>query len=472
MDQAESTPPVERPAQARRHGVNVFEEGKPMWQILLVFLVPLMLSNALQSASQTFASIWIGRLISTQALGAVSAVFPVVFLLFSFVFGASSGGTVLVGQAFGAKDYHRVKRVAGTVLGAALYLGIVVAFVGYFGSNAMLAWLRTPADIIGMADAYAKVVFLIMPIFFVYFVYATLLRGTGDSATPFYALVVSSVLAIVITPLFIVGWFGLPKLGVVSAAVAGLIANAAALTWMIVYLRMRDNPLKMDRETLADFAIDFKILWAVLRIGLPTGIQVMMVSLAELAVISFVNSFGSSATAAYGAVNQIVGYVQFPAISVGISASIFGAQCIGARREDKLGSVIRSAVGLNYAIGGVLIALCYVFAWVILGWFITDQHTLRIAHELLMITLWSYAVFGNSAVLSGLMRGSGDVVWPTVIGIFAIWGVEVPVAWLLMHRVGLDGVWLGYPAAYCAALALQFSYYEFFWKRKTHERLV
>ena len=89
----------------------------------------------------------------------------------------------------------------------------------------------------------------------------------------------------------------------------------------------------------------------------------MMVSLAEIAVISFVNRFGSSATAAYGAVNQVVGYVQFPAISIGIAASIFGAQCIGARREDKLGSVIRSAVGLNYAIGAVIIGACYVFAW-------------------------------------------------------------------------------------------------------------
>jgi putative MATE family efflux protein len=472
MAQAESAPPAEKPAQARRHGVNVFEEGKPMWQILLVFLIPLMLSNALQSASQTFASIWIGRLISTQALGAVSAVFPVVFLLFSFVFGVSSGGTVLVGQAFGAKDYHRLKRISGTVLGAALYMGILVAFIGYFGSATMLAWLRTPADIIGMADAYAKIIFLVMPVFFVYFVYATILRGTGDSTTPFYALIVSSVLAIVITPLFIVGWLGLPKLGVVSAAVAGLIANTAALAWMVIYLRRRDNPLKIDRETLSDFAIDFRILWSVLRIGVPTGIQVMMVSLAELAVITFVNRFGSSATAAYGAVNQIVGYVQFPAISVGISASIFGAQCIGARREDKLGSVIRSAVGLNYAIGGLLVALCYGFAWVILGWFITDPHTLQIAHELLMITLWSYLVFGNSAVLSGVMRGSGDVLWPTMNGIVSIWAVEVPVAWILMHRVGLDGVWLGYPAAYCVALALQFAYYELVWKKKTHERLV
>ena len=106
-----------------------------MWRILLVFLIPLMLSNVLQSASQTMASIWIGRLISTQALGAVSSVFPIIFLLFSFVFGVSSGSSVLVGQAFGARDHHKVKKIAGTVLGAALYLGIIVAIVGSVGSR-------------------------------------------------------------------------------------------------------------------------------------------------------------------------------------------------------------------------------------------------------------------------------------------------------------------------------------------------
>jgi putative MATE family efflux protein len=443
-----------------------------MWQILLVFLVPLILSNALQSASQTMASIWIGRLISTQALGAVSAVFPLVFLLFSFVFGVSSGSTVLVGQAFGAQDHHRVKKIAGTVLGAALYLGIIVAVLGFFGSATVLGWLATPPDIIAQSDAYARVIFATMPVFFVYFVYATILRGTGDSTTPFYALIVSSVLAIAITPLFILGVFGLPKLGVVSAAVAAVIANLAAFIWLVIYLERRNHPLKFDRETIADMGIDWKILGAVVRIGVPTGIQVMMVSLAEIAVISFVNHFGSRATAAYGAVNQVVGYVQFPAMSIGIAASIFGAQCIGARREDKLGSVVRSAVGLNYAVGAVVIGACYLFAWNLLGWFITDVPTLDIAHRLLMITLWGYAIFGNSAVLSGLMRGSGTVFWPTINGIFAIWGVEVPVAFYLMHRIGLDGIWLGYPTAFCAALVLQFCYYEFVWKKKTHERLA
>lgn len=459
-------------APGRRPGVNIFDDSKPMWRLLFVFLVPLMASNLLQSAAQTMGSIWIGRLIGTPALAAVSAVFPIIFLLISFLIGIASGSTVLIGQAFGAGDHHRVKKIAGTVTGATLYLGILVAVVGSLASPVVLTWLGTPSNVIAQSDAYARVVFMTCPVLFPYLAYTTFLRGTGDSTTPFYALIVATVLAIAITPLFILGTFGLPKLGVVSVAVSGVIANGVSFGWLLFKLRRMNHPLQFDRETLSDMWIDWSILRTVIRIGVPTGLQVVMVSLAELAVITFVNRFGSDATAAYGAVNQVVSYVQFPAISIGITASIFGAQCIGAKRNDKLGSVIRSAVGLSYAFTGTLILVCYLFAWYILGAFITNQDTLHIAHALLMITLWSYAIFGNSAVLSGIMRGSGDVIWPTAIGIFAIWGVEVPAAYLLMRHFGLDGVWMGYPIAFCAGLALQFCYYEFVWKRKTHERLV
>ncbi len=452
--------------------MKIVESEQPMWRLFFMFLVPLMLSNILQSASQTFSSIYLGRLIGTNALAAASAVFPVVFLLVSFLIGIASGSTVLIGQAYGAKDEHRVKKVAGTVLGATLLLGCIVAVVGFFGSPYVLHALGTPANILADSDRYARVTFLTMPVLFPYLVYTTCLRGTGDSTTPFYFLIVSTALSMAITPAFIEGWLGLPKLGVVSAAVGVAIAQSAAFTAMLVTLRVQNHPLKFDREMARDMAFDMRILLAVMRIGVPTGVQVIMVSLAEIAVISFVNRFGSSATAAYGAVNQVVGYVQFPAISMGITASIFGAQFIGAKREDRLTAVVRTAVTLNYIITGVAIAICYASAWFILGWFITDAGTLHIAHSLLMITLWSYAVFGNSSVLSGLMRSSGTVLWPTIIGVFSIWGIEVPAAYILMQRFGLDGVWMGYPIAFCCGLFLQFCYYEFVWKKKTHERLV
>jgi len=460
-----------RPAM-RRGQVNIFDESRPMWRLFLIFLVPLLLSNVLQSASQTVASIYLGQLIGVRALAAVSGIFPIIFLLISFLIGLSSGSTILIGQAFGSGNVPAMKRVAGTTLSISVLLGVAVALVGIFLSNDLLRLIRTPADILTDATVYAQLIFFSCPMLFPYLAYTTFIRGTGDSQTPFYFLIVSAILLAILTPAFILGWGGFPRLGVASAAIAGYISNSIAFVALLVLLARRKDPLAFDFEMMRDMRIDWNVFKTVVRLGVPIGLQVIMVALAEIAVITFVNRFGSDATAAYGAVNQIVGYVQFPAISIGIAASIFGAQCIGAKREDKLNSVIRSGVALNYIIGGIIIIVCYVFAWNILGWFVTSPRPLGIAHALLMITLWSYLLFGNSSVLSGVMRSSGAVFWPTVNGIFAIWGVEVPAAWILMHKYGIDGIWMGYPIAYVVVVLLQFTYYEFFWKRKTHERLI
>ncbi len=456
----------------RNPGVNVLDTSKPMWRTMLIFLIPLMLSNVMQSASQTFASVFVGRMLGVDALAAMSAVFPVFFLLFSFLIGIATGSTILIGQAFGAQDTARVKKVAGTVLGATFGFGIIIAAVGWLVSPTLLMWLGTPPSILASADAYLRLIVLTSPLVFPYISYTTFLRGTGDAQTPFYFLIVGTVLSIALTPAFIAGWFGLPHLGVLAAVVGGTLAQAISFAAFLITLSRRNHLLKFDAEMARDMLVDWSILWTVMRVGIPTGIQVIMVSLAEIALITFVNHYGPHATAAYGAVNQIVGYVQFPAMSIGITASIFGAQCIGARREDLLRMVVRSAVALNYVIGVVLIGTCYLASWSILGWFLTNTETLDIAHALLMITLWSYLLFGNSAVISGVVRSSGAVLWPMINGIVAIWAVEVPTAYYFMHQYGIDGIWYGYPISYAVVLALQFSYYEFFWKRRTHERLA
>jgi putative MATE family efflux protein len=443
-----------------------------MWRLFLVFLIPLIFSNALQSVSQTISSIYLGRLIGVQALAAVSAIFPIIFLLISFLIGLASGSTVLIGQAHGAGQVHTMKKVAGTTLSTSILLGVIVGMLGLAFTRELLQLVATPADIIGQSALYSKILFVYLPVFFPYIAYTTFLRGTGDSKTPFYFLIVSTILSAVLTPAFILGWAGLPKIGIAGAAVAGYISNAGAFVAFLAYLNYLKHPLRFDFEMIRDMRIDWPLLGKIVRLGVPAGIQTIMVALAEIAVISFVNRFGSDATAAYGAVNQIVAYVQFPAISIAITASIFGAQSIGAHRQDKLNGVIRSGVILNYIIGGVIILVCYAFAWNILGWFITAERPLNIAHGLLMITLWSYLLYGNSAVITGVMRASGTVAWPTAIGVFCIWGVEVPVAYVMMRHIGIDGVWFGYPASFLVMLALQYAYYSVAWKRKTHRRLV
>ncbi|HHY30494.1 MAG TPA: MATE family efflux transporter, partial [Syntrophaceticus sp.] len=207
-------------------------------------------------------------------------------------------------------------------------------------------------------------------------------------------------------------------------------------------------------------------------IGIPTSIQMVMISLAAVAVISFVNSFGSNATAAFGAVQQVVSYVQMPAGSLGMAVSIFGAQAIGAGYNKKLNKIIRTGVWMNYIIIGIFALLAYFFGREILSLFLTDIPTLNMAYKLLVITLWSYPIFGNANILAGIMRASGVVFWPTLIAIFSIWGAEVPVAYIMHTRIGLEGVMFGFPAAFITMLILQYCYYHFFWKQKEHARLV
>ncbi len=433
---------------------------------MFVFLVPLMLSNMLQSASATLNSIYLGRLIGVQALAAASSFFPIVFFMISFFIGISSASTVLIGQAFGARNEERLKAVAGTTLTLALVSGLIIGISSWWYLPPLLHLIGTPLDVFDQSLAYARVTFLALPILFVYLAYTTFVRGTGDSRTPFIALAISTVLILILTPAFIRGWVGLPKLGVVSAAVANIIANTVALGFLLVALARENNPLALDMSIVRHMKLEPRLLLTLLRIGIPTGVQMVMVSLSEIAVIALVNRFGSSATAAYGAVNQIASYVQFPSISIGIAASIFGAQSIGAQRFDRLRKIARAGIALNWVIAGTLIVVMYIFNDAVLSLFITDPKVLAMAHDLLAITLWSYAIFGTNSVLSGLMRSSGAVLWPTLLSIVSIWAVEVPTAYALAPHLGLRGVWIAYPVAYCAGLLFQTVYYRFFWRRR------
>jgi Na+-driven multidrug efflux pump len=236
-------------------------------------------------------------------------------------------------------------------------------------------------------------------------------------------------------------------------------------------LRARGHPLTLDQALIHRLRVDWKIARAFLGIGAPAGVQLAMTALSEVAIVSLVNAFGSSATAAYGAFNQVVGYVLVPVQGVGIAATVFAAQAIGARQAGRIGMVTRTASLLSIIIGISAVGAVYLFAQDILSWFITDPVTQSIAWRGLLITLWSYVLLGAGNVLAGVMRSTGAVVWPAAISIGAIWLVELPTAYLLSRRIGIDGLWIGYPAGFVTALLAQWIYYEFIWRRRTRQFL-
>lgn len=432
----------------------------------------MVLSNILQSMSGTLNSIYIGQMIGTHALAAVAGIFPIVFFFISLIIGVGAGASVLIGQAWGAGDTGKVKAIAGTALALGLIIGLLVAVFGGAFTRSMLTALGTPEDILSDALGYARVMLLAMPGLLVFILLTQLMRGVGDTLTPLFALLISTSVGLLLTPALIRGWAGLPRMGVTSAAVASIASFIVALCFLAWYMRRKKHALAPDMALLRALKVDREILVKVLKIGLPTGVQMIVISLAEIVLLSLVNRYGSDATAAYGAVNQVVNYVQFPALSIAITASILGAQAIGAGQAGRLGAIARTGLQMNLVLTGTLVLVAYLFSRQFIAVFITSETVLEIAQTLLHIMLWSSIVFGFSSVLSGVMRASGSVLVPTGISIFCIVAVEVPAAYLLSAHFGLDGVWMAYPITFMAMLALQTAYFQLVWKHRKIERLV
>ena len=440
---------------------------------MIKFLIPLLLSNLLQSIGQVFGMIVVGHWLGVNALAAISAFFPLLFLLISFAIGIGSGSSILIGQAFGAKLEERLKSIVGTTLTFTFILGLILAIIGSIFSKDILIGIGTPENILNVSVHYARILFWSMPIMFLYIVYTTLMRGTGDSKTPFYFLVFSTILNVVLMPMLVFGWFGIPKLDLYGAAYATLISTILTFVTLLIYLYKKKHPLQLNASRKY-LRMDIGLLKLLLKLGIPTSINMIFLSLSEIAVITFVNKYGSDATAAYGVANQLVSYVQMPALCISITVSIFAAQAIGASQFDRLKQVIRVGILFNYVLGGITVLLTYLLAKPILHLFLTNQNTISISYSLLMITLWSYVIIGHSYILTSTMRSSGTVLWPTILSILSIWGIEVPVAYFLSHytTLGIKGIWIGYPAAFIVALGLQYLYYRLVWKKKRLTRLV
>ncbi len=456
--------------QASRHQTP--PDTRHLWRTFIGFLGPMIVGNVLQSLSGTFNSVFIGQMLGTRALAATSAVFPIVFFFISMVIGIGAGGSVLIGQAWGAREAHKVKAIAGTAITLGLLLGLAIALVGGVFTENLLRLLGTPADVLPDAIGYARVMMLAMPGLLVFILITQLLRGVGDTVTPLFALLLSTLVSCLLTPAFIRGWFGLPQLGVTSAAAASIASFVIALIYLAIHMRRRGHALAPDSELFRALRIDTRIFKLVLRIGMPTGVQMIVISLAEIALLALVNSYGSNATAAYGAVNQVVNYVQFPALSIAITASILGAQAIGAGRTDRLGAITRTGLQMNLLITGTLVVIGYLFSRHLIALFITSEPVIELAQSLLHIMLWSSVVYGLAAVVSGVMRASGTVLVPMAIAIFCIAAIEVPSAYALSHQLGIKGVWMAYPIAFVSMLVLQSAFYRLVWRKSKITRLV
>ena len=453
------------------HNASLVNQPK-LWKTFLIFLLPLIATNILQNLSGTINTIFVGQMMGVHAIAAVAVFFPILFCLMAFVIGLSAGATVLVGQAWGAQNIQKVRCVVGSTLFMTLIGGSFIAILGVIFSKDILLALGTDPDVMHLSLPYVQWMLAGSPLLFVYIIYTSILRGVGDSITPLIALGLTSLMGLFITPVLIAGYFGFPKMGIVAPAIATIIGYFSVLVFLAIYLNKKNHPLKPDRALLTSIRHQPELSKIILRLGIPTGIQMVTTSVAGLVIVGLVNRYGSDATAAYGAVNQVLNYIQFPALSIAIAASIFGAQAIGAGKAELLSRVTKTALGMNLMITGSLVILAYLFSKYLMALFITDPNVVKLGQQLLFIVLWSILFFGASAIFASIMRSSGTVTVPMLINIFAIVIIEIPAAYFFSEWWGLQGIWYAYALAFVCLCIMQALYYQFVWKKKTVTALI
>jgi putative MATE family efflux protein len=442
----------------------------PLWRRFAVFLGPLVLTNVLQALAGTFNNVYLGHMIGPQALAAAYSFFPLLMLCLSFVIGLGTGASILVGQAWGAKNVDKVREVAGTVLVGGATLGVVVAAIGLACVGRLLPALGTPPDLLPQAVPYARVLLLALPVLFVSMLAASVLRGMGDTVTPLLTLVVTCCVSFVATPALIAGWGGLPRAGVASAAWATLLAHLAALAWLAWRLARRKHAVA-PRQLRGHWHFNGPVLRQVVRLGVPTGLFFVTGSLADIGLLSLVNQHGASAVAAWAAVAQVMAYIQFPAISIAIAAGVLAAQAIGAKQTGEVAHVARVGVGMNLALTGSLAVLVALAAPLAMGVFVTDAGVIRLGATLLLVSVWGSVLFGIASVFSGVMRAAGTVRVPTLISLACLAFLLYPLGWLFGRWFGLPGIWLAYPVTYGCGMLLQGAYYFLVFRHKPIEAL-
>jgi len=433
---------------------------------ILVFATPMLIGQVFQQLYTFVDQIIVGNYLGKEALAAVGASFPIIFTLIALIIGIASGGTIVISQYFGAKNFFKVKRAIDTLFIMLAGAAVILTVVGLTFLEDIRRLIRLPEELMSHTKNYLSIYISGLILFFAYNAVAAVLRGMGDSKTPLYFLILSTIINIGLDLLFIVvlGW------GIEGAAYATIIAQGTAFIVSVIYL---DNNHELIRFNIKEFAFDPSIFRQSLKIGLPTGMQHTFVSLGLLALMGIVNTFGTNVVAAYTAAGRIDALAVIPAMVFAQALSTFVGQNIGAGKIDRVKRGLWRTLFMTSAVSATMTVIIILFKYPLMRLFTEDAEVIRLGGEYLTIVTSFYLIFTTMFVFNGVMRGAGDTIIPMFITLFALWVIRIPAAYLLSNRLGETGIWWAIPAGWSAGMILAVLYYRVGnWKKKVVARPV
>lgn len=438
---------------------NKITEGNIPRQ-LLSFFFPLFIGSLFQTLYNTVDSVIVGRFVGANALAAVGGTGIIMNLLIGFFMGLSSGGTVIISQYYGARDYEKLQRAVHTTVGIAIIGGLAISVMGEIFARPLLTLIKLDPAIMDMSILYLRLVFAGVIFFTLYNLGGGILRAIGDSKRPRNYLILTCVMNIFLDLIFVL-WLHLSVAGVAIATGISIITSSILvmrdlLTTTDIY-RVEPKKIRIDREMLRE----------ILRIGLPSGGTSLAYTLSNMVIQTSINSFGANTTAAFVAFGKIDTLIFMIQGSFGMAVTTFVGQNFGARKLGRVKESARVALIMSIAVTATLSAIMYFFASPLISLFAKEKVVIDIGTMILRICAPFYFTYSFVEIFSGTIRGSGQGFMPMAITLSTICIFRFIWVFLLTPLMGqsiANTVWC-YPVSWMFAGVCFLAYYMFYRKK-------
>lgn len=386
-----------------------------IWKRMVSFAVPVFLGNLCQQLYNAVDSVIVGKFVGKQALAAVASSGNLIFMMTGFFMGLFIGAGIVIAQYFGARNYEKVRSAVHTDIAFALCCGVLLTLLGVFFTPTILTWMRTPADVLSTSILYFRLYFLGSLATILYNAGMGILQAVGDSRSPLYYLVISSVVNVALDLLFV----GAMDMGVAGAAVATVISQVVSAVLCIIKLTRSDGPYRLEIKRIG---FDLPLLKKITSQGVPSGVQNSIIAIANVVVQSNINTFGSDAMAGCGSYSKVEGFVFLPITAFAMALTTFIGQNLGAGQFDRAKQGARIGILCSMAMAELIGVALFFLAPYAMRLFNDDPAVVAIGVRQSHIEALFFCFLAFAHGVSAVLRGAGRAQVPmyTMLGCWCI----------------------------------------------------
>lgn len=430
------------------------------WKHIIVFAIPILLSNLFQQIYNSVDSLIVGNFLGTEALAAVSSSGSLIFLFTSFFYGTAMGAGVLIAKYFGQKRYEDMSKTIHTAIAFGLVASIIVTILGVVLSPYILIWMDTDPEVLPNSIAYFRFYFVGITGSIMYNIFTGILQAVGNSRRPLYYLMAASILNICLDLLFIGGL----KLGVAWAAIATFMSQILSATLCFLFLIKKGTVYQVQIKKIK---FHKSMLIAILKYGIPSGIQNSVIGLANVVVQSNINSFGKVAMAGCGSYSKLEGFAFLPITSFTMAISTFISQNLGAREEKRAKQGATFGIITSVLLAEFIGLMMWLFAPNLISIFDSTKEVVEIGSlQCRTITLF-YFLLAFSHCIAAVCRGAGKAFIPMII-MLAIWCIlrVIYITTVLHFRHEIVLIFWAYPITWgCSSIIFLFYFLFSHWTK-------